>query len=55
MMIENFFGDVSVSSKFWYGVYYCDEAALMLGYSDLNCETNHTIANQVMTDAASIV
>ena len=55
MTLENYYGDINVSSFYWYGIYYCDEAASMLGYSDLNCETNHTLTNQVMTDATSIV
>ena len=55
MTLENYYGDINVSSFYWYGIYYCDEAASMLGYSDPNCETNHTLTNQVMTDATSIV
>ena len=55
MTLENYYGDINVSSFYWYGIYYCDEAASMLGYSDPNCETNHTLTNQVMTDAISIV
>jgi hypothetical protein len=55
MTLENYYGNENIDSLYSFGIYYCDDAASMLGYSDPNCETNHTLTNQVMTDATSIV
>jgi hypothetical protein len=30
---------------------YCDDAARLLNYTDPNCETDHTITDQVLSDA----
>ena len=55
MELGNYYGSLDGFSSAWYGLYYCDDAAAMLNYTDPNCETDHLVADSIMTNAFTLV
>jgi hypothetical protein len=50
MKVQNYHADGTRFSEPFFVVTYCDYAADFLNYNDTNCETNHTLANQLMEE-----
>ena len=52
--LENSYGNLHGFSAYWFGIFYCDDAARMLGYTDYNC-ASHFAADSSMNDVNTVV